>query len=47
MGVSGPEQTAITVGIRRRYYGAGERQFGGSADPRSTTDSDGPPATGA
>ncbi len=47
MGVSGPEQTAVTVGIRRRYYGAGDRQFGGSPDPRSTEEPGGPPSTGA
>ena len=47
MGVSGPEQAAITIGIRRRYYGSGERQFGGNPDPRSTEEPGGPPATGA
>ena len=46
MGVSGPEQTAITVGIRRRYYGSGERQFGGTPDPRSTDEPGMPPTAG-
>jgi CPA2 family monovalent cation:H+ antiporter-2 len=47
MGVSGPEQAAITMGIRRRYYSPGERQFGGSADPRSTEEPGAPPGAGA
>jgi CPA2 family monovalent cation:H+ antiporter-2 len=29
MGVSGPEQTAVTVGLRRRYYGDPPRETGG------------------
>jgi monovalent cation:H+ antiporter-2, CPA2 family len=41
MGVSGPEQTAITTGLRRRSYG-GERQFAGTAEVRDG-ESNGPP----
>ena len=29
MGVSGPEQAAVTVGLRRRYYGDAPRETGG------------------